>query len=580
MALDALFLSHLTRELHAGIAGARIDKIHQPERDEIIMNLRAPGGNRRLLLSAGANYPRVHLTDKTRENPQTPPMFCMLLRKYFAGGRILAVSQPRIERIIDIVVEVNDEMGVATKKTITIEMMGRYSNIILRDQDNRVLDCLKRIDLEMSEKRQVLPGLFYTLPPAQEKMDASVHSRAEILDLLMDSDVECAADKWVLQNFLGFSPLLCREAVYRATGVCDTPLPNLDGAQKERLAAAILQIASEEKAPTLLFDGTKPVDFSFCDITQYDGHYRKEYAQNLSALLDAFYAKRDFEERMRVRSQTILKTVRNAHARAVRKLATQKAEVLDAQKRERLRELGDIITANLYRLERGDEKLAAQDFFDPDGKTVEIALDARLTPQQNAAKFYKNYNRMKNAEIVLREQIEKGEGEIAYLESVLEMIACAEGEQDLAEIREELAEAGFLHLQRGKKKPRALTPREFVSSDGFRIYAGRNNRQNDLLTLKSALKGDIWMHTQKIPGTHVVIECAGQDVPDRTLTEAACIAAYYSRARESQKVPVDYTQVRNVKKPPGARPGMVTYSKFQTAFVSPKAEEIERMMKK
>lgn len=580
MALDALFLSHLASELHADIAGARIDKIHQPERDEIVMNLRAPGGNRRLLLSAGANYPRIHLTGKTRENPQTPPMFCMLLRKYFSGGRILSVSQPRLERILDIAVEVNDEMGVATRKTITIEMMGRYSNIILRDEDDRIIDCLKRIDLEMSEKRQVLPGLFYALPPAQDKRDARILSRAEILDLLMDSDEECAADKWVLRNFLGFSPLLCREAVYRASGACDTSLPRLDGEKKERLASAILQIASAVEKPTLLLDGTKPVDFSFCDITQYEGHYQKTTVESLSMLLDAFYAKRDFDERMRVRSQAILKTVRNAHARAVRKLATQKQEILDAQNRERLREFGDIITANLYRMERGDSILSAQDFFDPEGKMIEIPLDVRLTPQQNAAKFYKNYNRLKNAELALREQITKGEGEIAYLESVLEMIACAEGEQDLAEIREELGEAGYLHVQRGKKKARALAPREFLSSDGFRIYAGRNNRQNDLLTLKSALKGDIWMHTQKIPGTHVIIECAGREVPDRTLTEAACIAAYYSRARESQKVPVDYTQVRNVKKPPGARPGMVTYSRFQTAFVSPNAEEIERMMKK
>ena len=578
MALDALFLSHLARELNNTIAGARIDKIHQPERDEIVLNLRAASGNKRLLLSAGGNYPRIHLTESLRENPQTPPMFCMLLRKYFAGGRIISVSQPRLERIVDITVEGKDEMGIATQKVITIELMGRYSNLILRDQAGRVLDCLKRVDLATNEKRQVLPGLFYELPPAQDKLDARKLTRAQLLDMILE-DASGAADQWVLHHFLGFSPLLCREAVYRASGACDTAIEALSGAQKERLAAAILQLADGDAAPTLLLDGELPVDFSFCEITQYEGHYRAVRAESLSKLLDQFYGKRDFEERMRARSQAMVKTVRNAHARAVRKLAAQKQELLNAQNRERLRELGDLVTANLYRMQRGDSTLRAQDFFDPAGREVEIPLDIRLTPQQNAAKLYKDYTRMKHAEENLRGQMEKGEGEIEYLESVLEMIACAEGEQDLVEIREELSELGILHAPRAKKKPRALAPREFVSSDGFRIYAGRNNRQNDLLTLKSALKGDVWLHTQKIPGTHVIIECAGRDVPDRTLTEAACIAAYYSRARESQNVPVDYTQVRNVKKPPGARPGKVIYSRFQTAFVSPDAAQIERMMK-
>ena len=429
MALDALFLSHLVRELNTEVTGARIDKIHQPERDEIIMNLRAPSGNKRLLLSAGANYPRVHLTDKTRENPQTPPMFCMLLRKYFAGGRVLSVTQPRMERVVDITVEVNDEMGVSTQKIVTIEMMGRYSNIILRDHNNRILDCLKRIDLEMSEKRQVLPGLFYNLPPAQDKKDARMMKRAEILDYLMDIEENGPADKWILKNFLGFSPLLCREAVYRAAGICDLALSELSNEQKERLSSAILQIAEENGPPTLLLDEKKPVDFSFCNITQYEGHSEKIEKETLSQLLDSFYAKRDFEERMRVRSQVMLKTVRNAHARAQRKVATQKQEILDAQNRERLRELGDIITANLYRMNRGDKVLVAQDFFDPEGKEIEIKLDVRLNPQQNAAKLYKNYNRLKHAEHILQEQIEKGENEIIYLESVLEMIACAEGDQ-------------------------------------------------------------------------------------------------------------------------------------------------------
>ena len=580
MALDALFLSHLANELNTALSAARIDKIHQPERDEIIMNLRAQKGNMRLLISAGSNFPRVNLTEKSYENPQTPPMFCMLLRKHFAGGRIVSVSQPRLERIIDIVVEAADEMGELTRKTISIELMGRYSNIILRDGNDRIIDCLKRIDLEMSEKRQVLPGLFYELPPEQEKLDADALSRADILDLLIESESEQFADKWIISNFLGFSPLTAREAVHRAENMCDIHIAELTLEGKERLASAIYEIASGECSPCIIFDGTKPYAFSYCDITQYDGHYNKERATSLSALLDAFYAKRDSDERIRARAQTILKTVKNAHARTEKKLWIQKNEVQDARKREKYREWGDIITANIYRMQKGDDVLVAQNFFSENAEEIEIPLDLRLTPQQNAAKYYKDYHRMKNAELILTEQIKEGEAELAYLESVLQMLSLAESEQDLVEIREELADGGYLRVLSGKRKTRALSPREFVSSDGFRIYAGRNNRQNDLLTLKTAFKGDIWFHTQKIPGSHVIVECAGEDVPDTTLTEAALIAAYYSRARESQKVPVDYTQVRNVKKPTGAKPGMVIYVNYQTAFVTPDESVIEKLKKK
>lgn len=569
MALDAMFISHLARELGNEICDARIDKIHQPERDEIILNLRSRGGNIRLLLSAGANYPRVHLTTKTKENPQTPPMFCMLMRKYLTGGRILSISQPRLERILDIVVEANDEMGVPKKKIITIEMMGRHSNIILRDENDRVLDCLKRIDMEMSEKRQVLPGLFYDLPPAQNKIDPRSLSRAQILDILIAEGSEVLAEKWLLSTFLGVSPLICREMVYRATGSVDTRISEMDLSEKERLANAVLTVCTGESVPLILLDGNRPADFAFCSIRQYEGHLVEKIMDSFSSLLDGFYCERDRQECMRQRSQGLMKTIRNAHARAARKLATQIDEVRVAKKRERLRELGDIITANIYQLDRGMTQFTALDFFDPESPEIVIKLDPFLTPQQNAAKLYKNYNRMKNAELMLGEQIKKGEEELEYLESVIESLEKAESESDLSEIREELSETGYLSIPKGKKKTRMLAPREFRSSDGFRIYAGRNNRQNDLLTLKSALKGDIWMHTQKIPGSHVIVECAGCQPPDQTLTEAAMIAAYYSRASDSEKIPVDYTQVRNVKKPPGAKPGMVIYSKFNTAFVTP-----------
>ncbi|MBR5478873.1 MAG: NFACT family protein [Clostridia bacterium] len=579
MALDALFLSHLAVELNSKLALARIDKIHQPERDEIVANLRGTSGSCRLLLSAGANYPRVHLTDKTRENPQTPPMFCMLLRKYFAGGRIVSITQPRLERIIDITVEVNDEMGIASKKTITVELMGRYSNIVLRDAEDRILDSLKRVDFDTSDRHQVLPGLFYELPPAQDKRDARDMSRADILNMLVNDDSEVTIDKWVVSNFLGFSPLTAREVSFRACGNTDVYLCQADLATRERIANAVNEIACGKCTPTILFDENKPVDFSFCDITQYDGHYKKETVSDLSVLLDMFYSKRDGDERIRSKSQTLLKTVKNAYARVERKLWTQKKEIQEALGREKYREWGDIITANIYRLSKGDDKLIAQNFFTDNCEEIEIKLDVRLSPQQNAAKYYKTYHRMKNAELYLNEQIKIGEDELAYLDSVMQMLLQAEGERDIAEIRDELAEAGYLRAQFSKRKVRPLAPREFLSSDGFRIYAGRNNKQNDLLTMKSAMKGDLWFHTQKIPGSHVIVECSGRELPDRTYTEAAMIAAYYSRAKSSSMVPVDYTQVRNVKKPPGSKPGMVTYDKYYTAYVTPDEELINKLRK-
>jgi len=582
MALDASYISALASELNTQLCGARIDKIHQPLRDDIIIALRSPlVKGKKLIISANASFPRVHLTSGTRENPASAPMFCMLLRKHLTNGRIVSVSAPHMERIIDIKMEVNDEMGVPSVRVLTCEIMGRHSNIILRDDSDRIIECLKRVDLDTSEKRQVLPGLFYELPPKQDKLDPSAYSRSELFDIICNEKDEILCDKWIISTFMGFSPLVCREIAYRASGDVAFHMSQLDMTQRERMAASIYDILHSEAEPCIVYDKKYPYEFSFFPITQYETHMQMEKKQSLSDTLSEFFRIREASENMRQRSHGILQVVKTALSRTERKLALQREELKKSQNREELRERAELISANIYRLEKGMHSFVAQNYF-RDCEDVTIKLDSRLSPQENSEKLFREYRRMKNAEKYITEQITSGEEELIYLESVLESIEKAESEADLSEIREELCETGYINKsnERRNMKKNILRPYRFVSSDGFVIYAGRNNKQNDALTLKSAMKGDLWLHTKNIPGSHVIVECSGQELPDRTITEAATIAAYYSRAKESVNVPVDYTRVRFVKKPQGAAPGRVIYTNYYTAYVTPDEELCVKLMQK
>lgn len=582
MSLDAMFVAGLKDELSRALEGARIDKIHQPERDEIVLAVRGAKAPGRLLISANPGKARVCGLDGMRENPPNAPMFCMLLRKHLTGGRIRRVSQPGLERILDFEIDVMDELGLPATKTLTAELMGRHSNIILRDGKNMIIDALKRIDIAMSEKRQVLPGLIYDLPPKQNKLSPFDYKRADIFEMLCGAKKDESVEKWLLDTFFGVSPLICREIAYRAAGDTTIGLSRLTDSERERVAAEAENIFTAVKSggfkPCILYDGDKPADFSFVPITQYGGMYRLKVYEDMSCLLRDFYDIRDEKDRLQKKAREVMKTVNTAYERANRKLELQRQELADARNREEIRKKADIITANLYRMEKGMSRIRAQDFFSPDGGEIEIPLDISLTPQQNAAVLYKKYNRMKNAEMYLTEQISRGECEVEYLDSVKESLERAETVSDIDEIREELAETGYIKkASRSRKKEHAVNPFEFKSSDGYRIYAGRNNRQNELLTLKIAFKEDMWLHAQKIPGSHVIIECAGKEPPPRTVTEAAVIAAYFSRARESRKVPVDFTKVRFVKKIPGGKPGAVSYTNQKTAFADPDEALVERL---
>ena len=588
MPLDAICLGAVTEELNHVLAGCRVEKVYQPDRDEIVLQTRGQGGARRLLVSTAAGAPRVHFIDVARENPAAPPMFCMLLRKHGQGAKIAAVVQPAVERMLTIELDTTDEMGVACKKHLICELMGKHSNVILCGEDNRIIDAMRRVDRDLSGKRQVLPGLFYRLPPAQEKHDPFALSGVGLSASLQSADGEMGLDRYLLSQLLGFSPLLCRELSYRATGDAAKPVGKLTAEEQLRLAQVFEDLKSyltEKRWKPFLLTKTEDhavFDFSFLPITQYEGLMTVSQEQSFSDLLAAFFEKKGKAERMARRSADLHKAVVNARDRLARKLAAQQKELDATQNREQYKRLGDLITANLYQLEKGMNKAVVVDYYDEACPEVEVALDVRLTPQQNAQKYFKLYNKAKTAEEVLTQQLAQGRADLDYLESVLVALGEAESERDLAQLREELTQAGVLSSKqaRNKKqrvKPVAAKPFHYRSSDGFDIFAGKNNLQNDLLTLKTAFKSDIWFHTQKIHGSHVILVADGREPTDRAMTEAAMIAAYHSKARQSSLVPVDYTPVRQVKKPAGAKPGMVIYHVYQTAYVTPDEAAVERL---
>ena len=583
MPIDAVFLESLRCELQEQLLACRVDKFQQPERDTILLSMRGPNGGGKLLLTASPNHPRIQLTSLSFENPAQPPMFCMLLRKHLTGGRLVSISQPPLERLVELTFDCIDEMGTPCRKKLILEIMGRNSNLILTGADGRILDCLRRVDFEMSEQRQVLPGLYYHLPPAQGKRSPWDASEQDLLALLGAQKTQKMADSFLLETFGGLSPLLCRELAYAVFGQVDLDLSQLTDAQREdaagKLFAALDRLHTGKRTPVILVRDERPWDFTCIPIRQYEGLIAQEPQPSFSALLDTFYAKRDSLERMRQKTQALRKTLTNLHNRTARKLANQQKELEATFDREHLRRLGDIVTANLHVISRGQARLTAVDFYDPEMKEIDIPLNPAISPQQNAAKFYKDYQKAKTAEKVLTEQIAKGEAELSYLASVLDELSRVESERDMQDIRQELTEGGYLRETGQKKKMKlpASKPMVFRSSDGFEILVGRNNRQNDLLTCKLAQKQDIWLHTQKIHGSHVIIACAPETPPDRTVTEAMQLAAYFSQAREGQNVPVDYTRVKNVKKPAGAKPGMVIYDHYSTAVVTPDAALAEKL---
>ena len=568
MAFDATLLTAVLDEVRDRCLEARVEKIHQPSRDTIIILLRCKEGREKLLFAANPTAPRLHLTTASPENPAEPPMFCMLLRKHLSGARLHSVTQIPMERCAIFTFDCTDEMGYPVQKKLVCELMGRTCNIYLLSPEGRIIDCLRRIGLDESAKRAALPGLNYQEPEAVTKEDPRAWEAENYVNFLNAPGSDVLAQR-LMDALGGLSPLVCREAALFAAGSVDARVEDMDiPAVADKLDIFFKEHLNHPGAYYYAqADGT-PKQFAFCPIREY-GECKE--APSFAALLDMYYTVRDRKDAMRQKSQAVRKTVQNLCTRITRKLAIQEKELEATFDRERLRQLGDIVTANIHRIVKGSTIVRCEDFYDENMAEIDIPISPILSPQQNAAKFYKDYAKLKNAEKELTKQISLGEEELHYLKSVLEELNRADTEAELEEIRRELQDGGYIRPDAGKKrmKQAKVAPMRFESTDGYPIYVGRNNRQNDELTFKLARKDDIWCHASKVHGSHVIISCGGTTPPDDTITQAAQLAAYYSETTAGQNIAVDVTPVKQVKKLPGAKPGMVIYHTYRTVIANP-----------
>ena len=570
MAFDAFFLSAVMEEVREKTSDARVDKIHQPSRDTVILQLKCREGRQKLLFALNPTAPRLHLTASNPENPAEPPMFCMLLRKHLLGARLISMEQIPMERCTMFTFDCIDEMGDHVNKTLVAELMGRTCNLYLLSPEGRIIACLRRIGLDESAKRAALPGLNYQRPEPITKANPANWEENNYVNLLTGTGADVLSER-LMDNLGGLSPLVCREAALFAAGSTDARVEGLNVEETAEKLSLFFREHLDHPAPYYYCqaDGT-PKQFAFCPIRQY-GEYKT--AESFGGLMDMYYTVRDRSDAMRQKSQSVRKTVQKLCTRIQRKLAIQEKELAATFDRERHRQLGDIVTANIHRIVKGQTSISCEDFYDEEMKVIEIPISPILSPQQNAAKFYKDYTKLKNAEKELTKQMGMGEQELHYLKSVLEELNRAQTDADLEEIKQELQSGGYLRPDGKKKQKQAkLKPMVFTSTDGYPIYVGRNNRQNDELTLKAARKDDIWCHASKVHGSHVIISCAGVTPPDDTITQAAQLAAYYAETTGGRNIPVDVTSVKQVKKVPGAKPGMVIYHTYRTVIVNPYKE--------
>lgn len=581
MALDGAFLHAIRQELNI-LIGARIDKIHQPSREEVVIIFRAIGGSKRLLISVSANSARVHITNNIIDNPKSPPMFCMLLRKHLGGGKLINIRQVGLERILFFDLECTNELGDKVLLTLAAEVMGKYSNIILINDENKVIDSIKRVGEDMSKERFILPGMAYEMPSRRERLVFLTASDVEIIDAISNSrNIELS--KALISIFEGISPILAREWASYATKGLEL---NIEDITQEIMDRLIFIIGNTKKSLLEMNNNYTVVkskegmlkDFSFIRINQYGTLMYTSEMDSAFETLDYFYTERDNIARLKQRANDLFKLLVNTSGRITKRIVNQKEELEKCKDKDRLKLMGDLISANIYRINKGDESVLLENFYNENYPTLKIKLDINMSPARNAQKYYSEYRKAGTAEKKLAEQIKFGEEELNYIDSVFDALTRASTENEIAELRLELAEQGYIRYGKMKGRiPKALPPLEFASSDGYTIFVGRNNKQNDKLSMRIADKTDIWLHTQNITGSHVIIITNGEVPPDNTIEEAAIIAAYHSKAKNSSQVPVDYTLARYVKKPNGAKPGMVVFTNNTTVYVQPDEKIVERL---
>lgn len=556
MALDGIFLHHIKKEISEFAVGSRIEKIHQPSKEEFIFSLRSREGAKKLLFSCRADSARIHFTEYPPENPSKPPMLCMLLRKHLTGARITAVEQGGLERIIKIKVDTINELGDLVCLSIIVEIMGKYSNIILLNQDGIIIDAMKRIDESKSQVRCVLPGLEYVSPPPQSKLNLFSDDLDEIKQRIVT--VGKSPSNSFQASVMGVSPIICRE-------------------YENGVSIETIKEYAENPVFIAVINST-PMDFAFMPVKQYGSLVELKEFASPSELLDYFYYEKVRADRIRQRSGELFKTLQNLHERAVRKAVTRAKELDECRDKDKYRIFGDLLSTNQYNLKKGAPYYDLENYYD-NCNIIRVPADVTLSPSQNAQKYYKEYRKKQIAESKLIDFISDAEKEAEYLEAVMDSLSRAENDAEITEIRNELAETGYLRRKYDKKQKntKMLKPMEFESEEGFKIFVGRNNMMNDRLTLKTAKNYDLWFHTKDVPGSHVVIQNDGREFTDKVIREAAMLAAFNSKAGKSSNVAVDYTIVKNVKKPSGAKPGMVIYDDYKTEFVTPNSAELERI---
>ena len=581
MALDGIFLHLIKNELEP-LIGSRVERIHQPSREELLISLRTRDGAYRLLFNTGAGTARVHATRAEIENPKVPPMFCMLMRKQLSSGKLVGIRQDGLERILFFDFDSSNELGDICRLTLAIEIMGRHSNLILIDRQGKIIDSIKRVGQDMSQVRPILPGISYTMPPREPRMSLLDDDPAEIVSRIR-AVKGMKLPKAMMNVMEGISPVFAREAEFFAGRGRELAAESLTDDEADRLAFYLKKTVSEldsgEPHYTVLRtqDGIFK-DFCFTEIHQYGTLMVTSSAASACETLDRFYSERDRTARMKQRAQDLFRLLVNTSERISRRTSNQKLELQECADRDKLKKFGDLIMSNLYRIQKGDTEALVEDYYSEYSPQISIPLEARLTPSQNAQRYYKEYRKADTAEKKLRELIAQGEQELAYIDSVFDALTRASLDADIEDLRLELAEQGY--IKRGKvkgKPPKVQPPMRFRSSDGFEIRVGRSNRQNDRLTFKDSEKLDIWLHVKDIPGSHTVIVTGGETPPERTVQEAAIIAAYHSKARTSSQVPVDYTLIKFVKKPAGAKPGMVIFTNNRTLYVTPDEETVQKL---
>lgn len=562
MAFDGGFLHKIVLELNKAVE-SRVDKVYQPSKDELVFLLRKKGFAERLFITARPGSARICFTDEKYENPMSPPMFCMLIRKYLSSAKLISVTQPALERIVVLTFSSANEMGDIVEIRLITELLGNKTNIILVGSDGKIIDSLRRSDPEKNE-RMILPGALYQLPERKEKLDPLLFSPERLAEFV--GGKEMYSEKTLLDGIDGFSPLVCREVVSRAEK-CGS------------LISALKSVTDDLKqngTPLLLCKDGTPFDFSYTDITHYGNEFEKRVYPDYSSLLNAFYSERENAARIKHAAGDIIKLVSNLKSRTERKLAIRLCDLKKCENREKLRIYGELLKANLYRIKAGSAFFEAENYYD-NMNIIKIPLDSALSPQKNAAKYFKDYKKTYTAEQKLTALTEKDREEIVYFDSVLDSISRSESISDITEIRDELADAGYIKrsAQKRSKQSAALKFKEYTADEGYKILVGRNNRENDYLTTVLAGKNDLWFHTKNIPGSHVIVFSGGAEVSEDTVIKAARLAAENSKGAGSSNVPVDYTQIKYVKKPSGAKPGMVIYKTNKTVYVTPDKKEVK-----